>query len=269
MALDNDLESAYATGASAEILDQMPLSKPEGPSRKSRKSQGERRQESMTQIMDTAEALFAEGGYNGVTFNRLAEVAGVDASLLRYYFGDKEQLFQAVFRRRGPELNQARLKSMAAYRESAGKNLQLEGILDALVRPGFLLMAEDEGWRNYMAIVAYVNSSRGPMHALFAETFHYVSREFIADLRRIYPNVSEAEIYWSYLFMTGALTFSISGTKRIDTLSNGLVSTSDTMGVFERFPIALAGAIRALCERPEAARPPRARKARRTKVQTH
>ncbi len=223
----------------------------------------------MTQIMDTAEALFAEAGYNGVTFNRLAEVAGVDASLLRYYFGDKEQLFQAVFRRRGPELNQARLKSMAEYREAAGKNLQLEGVLDALFRPGFLLMAEDEGWRNYMAIIAYVNNSRGPMHALFAETFHYVSREFIADLRRIYPNVAEAEIYWAYLFMTGALTFSISGNKRIDTLSNGLVSTSDTMGVIERFPIALAGAIRAVCERPEALRPPRAQKARRARAQTH
>jgi AcrR family transcriptional regulator len=232
---------------------------------KSRKSQVERRRESMTQIMNTAEALFAEEGLNGVTLNRIAEEAGVDASLLRYYFGDKEQLFQAVFRRRGPELNQARLKAMADYRESAGKNLKLEGVIDALVRPGFLKMCEDEGWRNYMAIVSYVNASRGPMQVLMAETFHYVSREFIADLRRIYPNVAEEEIYWAYLFLSGALTYSISGTGRIDVLSEGKISMSDSMAILERFPIAMAGIIRGICERPDAARPPRARRAERAK----
>lgn len=230
--------------------------------RKSRKSQGERRQKSMTLIMDTAEALFAEEGFNGVTLNDVAQAAGVDASLMRYYFGDKQQLFRAVFRRRGPEINDLRLKAMARYREAAGKNLQLEGVIDAFVRPVFLKMIEDEGWRNYMAIVAYVNSSRGSLHTLMGETYHYVSREFIADLRRIYPKVAESELYWSYHFVTGAFTFSLGQTRRMDVLSEGLISSSDSMAILERFPIALAGAIRAICERPEATRPPRPRRRR-------
>jgi AcrR family transcriptional regulator len=225
--------------------------------RKSRKSQGERRQKSMTLIMDTAEALFAEEGYNGVTLNQVAQAAGVDTALMRYYFGDKQQLFRAVFRRRGPEINELRLKAMQQYREAAGKNLELEGVIDAFVRPVFLKMIEEEGWRNYMAIVAYVNSSRGFLHTLMGETFHYVSREFIADLRRIYPKVNEAELYWSYHFVTGAFTFSLGQTRRMDVLSEGLISSSDSLAILERFPIALAGAIRAICERPEATRPPR------------
>jgi AcrR family transcriptional regulator len=225
--------------------------------RKSRKSQGERRQKSMTLIMDTAEALFAEEGYNGVTLNEVAQAAGVDTSLMRYYFGDKQQLFRAVFRRRGPEINDLRLKAMAEYREAAGKNLQLEGVIDAFVRPVFLKMVEDDGWRNYMAIVAYVNSSRGILHTLMGETFHYVSREFIADLRRIYPKVAESELYWSYHFVTGSFTFSLGQTRRMDVLSEGLISSADCMAILERFPIALAGAIRAICERPQATRRPR------------
>lgn len=232
--------------------------------RKSRKSQGERRQESMTLILDTAEALFAEAGYNGVTLKDVAEEAGIDTSLMRYYFGDKQQLFQTVFRRRAHEINELRLKAMTAYRESAGKDLKLEGVIDAFVRPLFLKMVEDQGWRNYAAIVAYVNSSRGVLNNLMAENFHYVTREFIADLRRIYPNVQEAELYWSYHFVTGAYTFSLGQTGRVDVLSQGLISSSDGMALLERFPLALAGAIRAICGRPEAARPRRARKPARS-----
>lgn len=227
-------------------------------------SQGERRQKSMTLIMDQAEALFAERGYNGVTLNDVARDAGVDTSLMRYYFGDKEQLFRAVFRRRGPEINDLRLKAMAAYRVAAGKHLKLEGVVEAFVKPVFDKMIEDEGWRNYMAIVAYVNSSRGPLHTLMGETFHYVSREFIADLRRVYPNVAERELYWSYHFVTGAFTFSLGQTRRMDVLSEGLISSSDSVSILERFPIALAAAIRAICERPEASRHARVKKSIRT-----
>jgi hypothetical protein len=171
-----------------------------------------------------------------------------------------------VFRRRGPEINELRLRAMAEYREAAGQNLQLEGVIDAFVRPVFLKMIEEEGWRNYMAIVAYVNSSRGFLHTLMGETFHYVSREFIADLRRIYPNVAETELYWSYHFVTGAFTFSLGQTRRMDVLSEGLISSSDSLAILERFPIALAGAIRAICERPEATRPPRFAKKRTPKL---
>jgi AcrR family transcriptional regulator len=219
---------------------------------RSRTPQTERRQKAMTLILDTAEALFAESGYNGVTLNQVAHAAGVDTSLMRYYYGDKEQLFQAVFRRRGPEINELRLMAMSRYRDSAGKNIALEGVIDAFIRPVLLKVTEDEGWRNYMAIVAYVNSSRGPLSKLMGETFHYVSREFIADLRRIYPRVAETELYWSYHFVTGAFTFSLGQTHRMDVLSNKLISSTDSMAILERFPIVLAAGIRALCERPKA-----------------
>jgi AcrR family transcriptional regulator len=62
----------------------------------------ERREESMTLILDHAEAQFACKGYNGTTLASVAKVAGVDTPLIGYYFGDKEHLFAAVVRRRGP-----------------------------------------------------------------------------------------------------------------------------------------------------------------------
>ncbi|TAJ70238.1 MAG: TetR/AcrR family transcriptional regulator [Phenylobacterium sp.] len=202
----------------------------------------------MTLIMDRAEALFAEKGY-GVPLSELAQQAGVDTALLRYYFGDKEELFRAVFRRRGPIINELRLKAMAAYRDACGGEMTLEGIIDAFVRPSLEKAAEDDGWRNYMAMVAYVNSSRGDLDRLMSETFDHVSRELIADMRTILPDASDDELYWGYHFLTGAFTFSLGQTGRIDKLSEGAVSSKDMIAIADRLPVLIAAGIRGLCER--------------------
>jgi AcrR family transcriptional regulator len=204
----------------------------------------------MSLIMDCAEALFADHGYNGVTLNEVAQQAGVDTSLMRYYFGDKQQLFRAVFARRAPYLNGLRLKAMEECRAAAGGEPGLEGMIDAFTRPAFDLMCQDQGWRNYMAIIAYVNSSRGYLHSLMSETFDHVSHELLADMRRIFPDSPEEEIYWAYHFLTGAFTFSLGQTGRVDTLSKGMCKSEDGMSIADRLPITIAEGIKALCSRP-------------------
>lgn len=218
------------------------------PRRTAGKVQAARRAASTALIMDHAEALFAERGY-GVPLSEVAQHAGVDTALLRYYFVDKEGLFRAVFKRRGPVINELRLKAMADYRRASGGAMTLEGIIDAFVRPSLEKAAEDEGWRNYMAIVAYVNSSRGALDQLMSETFDHVSRELIADMRTILPGASEDELYWGYHFLTGAFTFSLGQTGRIDQLSGGRVSSKDMIAIADRLPVVLASGIRAICAR--------------------
>ena len=201
----------------------------------------------MTLILDCAEAEFAHQGYNGATLAGVAKLAGIDTALMRYYFGDKEQLFVAVFKRRGPASNRLRLDAMAAYRAAAGADMTLEGIIDAFTRPAFELAANDEGWRNYCAIVAYVNSSQGFLHELMADTFDEVSRELIADLRALLPDAREQDLYWAYHFMTGTYTFSLGATERIDTISGGAVSSRDFGAIARRLPVVIGAGIRAMC----------------------
>ena len=216
--------------------------------RTSGKVQASRRAASMAAILDSAEAVFAEKGY-GVPFNEVAEKAGVAPALLRYYFEDKDGLFRAVFKRRGPIINDLRLKAMAEYRANCAGKMTLEGIVDAFVRPSLEMSATDVGWRNYMAIVAYVISSHGALNDLMSETFDHVSRELIADMRQILSDASEVEIYWGYHFLTGAFTFSLGQTGRIDHLSSGRVSSMDMIAIADRLPVLIAAGIRAICQR--------------------
>ena len=52
-----------------------------------------------TQILDTAEELFAEQGYSATPIRRIAESAGVNPALVHYYFGNKKTLLLEVMER--------------------------------------------------------------------------------------------------------------------------------------------------------------------------
>lgn len=51
-------------------------------------------------ILDAAEKLFAELGFDGASTRLIAKEADVNMAMLNYYFGGKEGLFLAVFERR-------------------------------------------------------------------------------------------------------------------------------------------------------------------------
>jgi AcrR family transcriptional regulator len=205
-------------------------------------------------IMDHAEALFARSGFTGVTLIDVAHAANVDTGLVRYYFGDKDQLFRAIVARRAPEVNAARVAAMEAYRQRAGQDFTLEGIIRAFTAPAFKMMEEDEGKRNYGAIVAYLNTTQGGFQQLMSETFDTVSHLLIQDMRKLLPEADLEDIYWGYHFLTGAFTFSLGQTGRIDVLSGGLCRSTDLKAISERLPITIAAGIRATCESRQAAK---------------
>jgi AcrR family transcriptional regulator len=53
------------------------------------------------QIMEAAENLFAEQGYNGTSVRDISESAQVNLAMISYYFGSKEKLWEALFTYRG------------------------------------------------------------------------------------------------------------------------------------------------------------------------
>ena len=52
------------------------------------------------QIMEAAEKLFADKGFNGTSVRDIADAAGVNLAMISYYFGSKEKLMEAMFQHR-------------------------------------------------------------------------------------------------------------------------------------------------------------------------
>lgn len=57
------------------------------------------------QIIATAERLFACKGYVGTSVREIADVAGVNISMISYYFGSKEKLMEVLFGKRITDIN--------------------------------------------------------------------------------------------------------------------------------------------------------------------
>jgi AcrR family transcriptional regulator len=51
-------------------------------------------------ILDVAEKIFADSGYDGASTRMISGEAGVNMAMLNYYFGSKEGLYLAVFERK-------------------------------------------------------------------------------------------------------------------------------------------------------------------------
>ena len=53
--------------------------------------------EKQLQIINTAEQLFADKGFEGTSVRDIAEVAGINVAMISYYFGSKEKLLETLF----------------------------------------------------------------------------------------------------------------------------------------------------------------------------
>lgn len=51
-------------------------------------------------LLETAEALFSEKGYNGTSIREIAKGVDVNLALVNYHFVSKDNLYLAIFQRR-------------------------------------------------------------------------------------------------------------------------------------------------------------------------
>ncbi len=199
-------------------------------------------------ILDQAEALFARHGLHGVTVREVARSAAVDPALVHYYFDTKKGLFDAVFLRRAQLLNDERMRSMDSYERAAGEHITVEGCVEAFLEPILRRSLQtDPRWKNYFRLVALVNNSAEWGGLLMTRTFDTVIGRLIELLRRCLPEASEENLYWSYHFLSGTLTHSLSETGRIDRLSGGLCVSSDLEAIHRRMVPFIAAGFRRLC----------------------
>jgi AcrR family transcriptional regulator len=62
--------------------------------------------EKQIQIIDAAEKLFSDRGFDGTSVRDIAEKAGINIAMISYYFGSKEKLMQAIFEQRTSQMTE-------------------------------------------------------------------------------------------------------------------------------------------------------------------
>jgi AcrR family transcriptional regulator len=172
-------------------------------------------QDTKSRILDAAEALFTEHGFEATSLRQLTSAAGVNLAAVNYHFGTKEELFQAVLTRRLDPMNQERIDLLARYeREAGGQPLTCERILSAMLIPA-LKLARDEkrGGKDFLRVLgrAYADPAPFIRNFLSAQYAEMIGR-FKDAFQKALPHLTKQELTWRLHFVMGALSYTLAGT---------------------------------------------------------
>ncbi|MEO7762151.1 MAG: TetR/AcrR family transcriptional regulator, partial [Casimicrobiaceae bacterium] len=115
-------------------------------------------------ILDTAEALFMEHGFEATGLRQITTSAGVNLAAVHYHFGSKEELFQAVLTRRLDPMNQERVGLLDQLERAArDKPLSCEAIISAMFIPALKLARDPErGGKNFLRLIGRAYADPAP-----------------------------------------------------------------------------------------------------------
>jgi AcrR family transcriptional regulator len=167
-----------------------------------------------TRILDAAEQLFTDHGFEATSLRQLTSAAGVNLAAVNYHFGSKEELFQAVLTRRLDPMNQERIELLEALERDVEQAASCEKVLFTMLIPA-LRLARDEkrGGKNFLRVLgrAYADPAPFIRHFLHAQYAEMIGRYKEAFLRAL-PHLSRQELTWRLHFTMGALSYTLAGT---------------------------------------------------------
>lgn len=201
--------------------------------------------ETRTRILDAAERLFAEKGFEGASLRDIAAAADVRVSLVHHHGGSKDGLFHLVVARRAEELSHLRLTALDTARATAPPGL--EQLMACFLDP-YLDKADhgEPGWRAYARLVAMV-SSEERWRNISEVCFDPAAAEFIAEISRLFPAASRAQVSTVFVFCVAAMLALCTSQWRIDALGdlgNGAANAGMSRDALLKF--CCAGITRAL-----------------------
>jgi len=178
--------------------------------------------ETQTRILDTAEELFMQHGFEGASMRMLTAKAGVNLAAVNYHFGSKDALIEAVFHRRLDAMNAERIAELERLeKEAAGKALTPDAIIRAFIGAS-LRMIEDArgGGRNFIRLLgrAYTEPAK-PIRALIGQMYAPAMERFKAAFSRALPELPRDELVWRMHFMFGTLAYTLASTDTVQLIA--------------------------------------------------
>jgi len=160
--------------------------------------------ETTERLLDTAERLFAEHGYDGVGMRALAEEAGANLGATTYHYGSKEKLYIETFLRRFRPASAARLELLRNAQAAAkGKALPVEVIVDCMLRPPFMTALAHP---NFPALLARNLFMPPPfLRAVLEKELRPNLEPFVEALSKALPKLPPDLLAMRVMFSAGAL----------------------------------------------------------------
>jgi AcrR family transcriptional regulator len=220
--------------------------------------------ESKRKLLDAAEQLFADRGFDTVSVRDITQLAKANVAAVNYHFGSREGLISLVVMRYITPVNEERIARLDVLEKKfPGKVVPLEEIIDALVRPLAGSVRKSElSERLFCKLMGRIFAMQGEgMPEALEEQIRGLSDRFTKAFARALPGIAEEDLYWRIHFLVGSMIHMLLNQEMLHRLTHGASgnpSMESTLGRFIRFAAAgmregIAGA-----QEPAAAKGPQA-----------
>jgi AcrR family transcriptional regulator len=196
-------------------------------------------------LLNAAEELFADLGFNGTSVRQIVEKADVNLGALPYYFGTKENLFKQVLLRRAEPLRNER-KRLIEELQARGTPPTLEDVIWALVEPAFRTSRANDAFRRLLG-----RASMDPAPEVRRLMLEIYTMEFMtvpSTLRAQLIDMREDEFYWKLNCFYGVMLFVQADTGKIQTIAGEEFDTSQPAVALKYVVPFLAAGLRAKVE---------------------
>lgn len=169
-------------------------------------------------ILDAAEDLFIEHGFEAMSLRQITAHAEVNLAAVNYHFGSKEALIHSMLARRLDRLNLERLKLLDRFEKrfadaGDGQGLTCEHVLGALFIPALRLSRDPQhGGRAFLRLLgrAYTDPSSF-VREFLAQHYASVSDRIFEAFAHALPHLPREELGWRLNFSIGALSGVLAG----------------------------------------------------------
>ena len=175
--------------------------------------------ETRTRILEAAEELFMQHGFEGTSMRLLTAKAGVNLAAVNYHFGSKHALVEAVFRRRLDPMNVARIAELDKL-EAEATAPSPEAIIRAFIAPGLRLMADAKDGRNFTRLLGrtYTELNKA-VRQLIGQMYAPAMQRYKSALERALPQMPREELVWRMHFMFGTLAYTLAATDTVQLIA--------------------------------------------------
>lgn len=209
-------------------------------------------------LLEAAETLFSEEGFDRVTVRDVTEKAGANVAAVNYHFGSREALVEKVIERHITPVNEERLARLEGLeRKSGGRAVALEEILEAFVRPFLTQLRRSELSEKltFKLLGRMMGDQAGRMPAAVEAQLDLVLQRFRKALAKALPHLEEEELLWRTHFMAGGMIHTMAHADLLHRLSRGASGNPSMELTLSRFIRFAAAGLRQGMEMAEPAKP--------------
>ena len=152
-----------------------------------------------TSLLDAAERLFAERGFEATSIRMITDAAGANVASVNYHFGSKEDLLRRVTDRVAHRIGELRGELLDAAVEAASpEEPSVEALLEAFVRADLIVLREvHERGPTVARFLGRTYGDQTPwIQAMAAEQFGAARERFIPRLAAALPHLTPTALGW-------------------------------------------------------------------------